>query len=111
MSESKYKFATKAIHAGQPPESVTGAVIPPIFQTSTFAQASPGEDKGYDYSRAQNPTRKVLEDCLASLENAKYCTAYSSGVAATHNLINALEAGSHIICGDDVYGGTYRLFT
>ena len=104
------RFETRAIHAGQPPESNTGAVIPPIFQTSTYAQRSPGEDTGYVYGRGNNPTRTAYQDCLASLENAKYALAFSSGVAATHTVLQTLSPGDHVICCDDVYGGTFRLF-
>lgn len=88
-----------------------GAVMPPIYQTSTFVQSSPGEHKGYEYTRSHNPTRSRLEECLASLENAKHCLVTSSGLAASTLIMHMLPKGSKIICGDDVYGGTYRLFT
>ncbi|MDB5098950.1 MAG: cystathionine gamma-synthase, partial [Cyanobacteria bacterium RYN_339] len=104
------RFSTKAIHAGQEPDPVTGAVIPPIYQTSTYVQEEPGVHKGFDYSRTANPTRKSLEDCLAALENAQFGLCFSSGVAATSAVLNLLSAGDHVIVGDDVYGGTFRLF-
>lgn len=107
----KSRFETRAIHAGQAPDSATGAVITPVYQTSTYAQSAPGEHKGYDYSRADNPTRKALEDCLASLEGAKYGLAFSSGLGGMATLMHVLEEGSHVVCCDDVYGGTHRLFS
>ncbi|MEB3196968.1 MAG: cystathionine gamma-synthase [Candidatus Sericytochromatia bacterium] len=103
-------FATKAIHVGQAPDPLTGAVIPPIYATSTYAQAAPGEHRGFDYSRTANPTRASLEACLASLENARFGLAFASGVAATSAVMNLLSAGDHVVVGDDVYGGTFRLF-
>lgn len=107
-----YSFETLAIHAGQEPEATTGAVVVPIFQTSTYAQESLGNPRlGYDYSRADNPTRKAYEDCIAALENAKYGTAYSSGMGAINNCMYLLKTGDEVIVGDDVYGGTYRFFT
>ncbi|HEY9723283.1 MAG TPA: cystathionine gamma-synthase [Oscillatoriaceae cyanobacterium] len=104
------QFSTKAIHAGQEPDPTTGAVIPPIYQTSTYAQEAPGVHKGFDYSRTANPTRKGLETCLAALENAEYGLAFASGVAASSTVMNLLSAGDRVIVGDDVYGGTFRLF-
>ncbi|MFP5501288.1 MAG: cystathionine gamma-synthase [Candidatus Sericytochromatia bacterium] len=104
------RFSTKAIHAGQAPDPQTGAVIVPIYQTSTYAQEAPGEHKGFDYSRTANPTRKALEDCLAALENAQYGLAFASGVSATSAVLNLFSAGDHVVVGDDVYGGTFRLF-
>lgn len=110
MSEHRYGFATKAIHVGQEPDSATGAVIVPIYQTSTFAQEAVGVTKGYDYSRSGNPTRSALEKALAALEGAKYGLAFASGLAAeTTILLSLLKTGDHVICGNDVYGGTYRL--
>jgi len=103
-------FATKCIHAGQHPEGLTGAVMPPVFQTSTYVQESPAQHKGYEYSRTQNPTRKALEDNLAILEHAKFAYAFSSGCAATHILLLSLNPGDHVIALDDLYGGTRRLF-
>lgn len=103
-------FSTKAIHVGQAPDPETGAVIVPIYQTSTYEQESPGVHKGFDYSRTANPTRRSLEQCLASLENAQYGLAFASGVAASSAVLNLLSSGDHVIVGDDVYGGTFRLF-
>ena len=105
------KFATKAIHAGQEPDPTTGAVMTPIYQTSTYWQKSPGEHKGYEYSRGTNPTRKALEDCLAALENCKYGLAFSSGMGATDCVLRLLKPGDEVITGDDLYGGSYRIFT
>ena len=103
-------FATRAIHAGQQPDPLTGAIMTPIYASSTFVQESPGQDKGYDYSRAGNPTRKALEDCIADLENGEAGFAFASGMAATAHILELLDHGSHIIAGDDLYGGSYRLF-
>ncbi|WP_295654971.1 cystathionine gamma-synthase [uncultured Mucilaginibacter sp.] len=105
------KFATKAIHAGQEPDPTTGAVMTPIYQTSTYAQKSPGDNKGYEYSRGTNPTRKALEDCFAALENAKHGLAFSSGLGATDAVMKLLLPGDEVITGDDLYGGSYRMFT
>lgn len=105
------KFATKAIHAGQEPDPTTGAVMTPIYQTSTYWQKSPGEHKGYEYSRGTNPTRKALEDCLAALENCKFGLAFSSGMGATDCVLRLLQPGDEVITGDDLYGGSYRIFT
>jgi cystathionine gamma-lyase len=104
-------FETRAIHVGGEPDPTTGAIMPPIFQTSTYVQSSPGEHKGYEYSRTHNPTRSRLEECLASLEDADQCLVTSSGLAATSLIMHALPHGSRVLCGDDVYGGTYRAFT
>ncbi len=104
------EFATKAIHVGQEAEPITGATIVPIYQTSTYTQAAPGEHKGYDYSRTVNPTRVALERCLAALENADYGSCFASGMAATSAVCNLLSAGDHVVVGDDLYGGTFRLF-
>lgn len=105
------RFDTLAIHAGQPPEATTGAVMTPIFQVSTYAQAEAGQHRGYDYSRTDNPTRTALHACLASLEGARFGLSFSSGMAATDVLVRSLVPhGGHVVCGDDVYGGTYRLF-
>lgn len=106
-----YKFATKAIHAGQQSDPTTGAVMTPIYQTSTYQQASPGEHKGYEYSRGTNPTRKALEDCLAALENGQHGLAFSSGMAATDCVLRLLKPGDEVVTGDDLYGGSYRIFT
>ena len=105
-----YGFATRAIHVGQEPDATTGAVIVPIYQTSTYAQKAVGEHTGYEYSRTDNPTRTALQECLAALEEGKYALAFASGLGATTTLLLMLKAGDHVICGDDVYGGTYRLF-
>jgi cystathionine beta-lyase len=106
------KFNTKTIHGGQHHEKVTGAVMPPVFQTSTYVQTSPGKPVGdYEYSRAANPTRTALEDALASIENGARGLAFSSGLAATDCLLRMFKAGDEIIAMDDLYGGTYRLFT
>jgi cystathionine gamma-lyase len=104
------KFATKAIHVGQEPDPATGATIVPIYQTSTYTQTRVGEHKGFDYSRTVNPTRLALERQLASLEGARYGSAFASGMAATSAVLGLLSAGDHVIVSDDLYGGTYRLF-
>jgi len=105
------KFATRAIHAGMEPDPSTGAIIPPIYQTSTFVQAAPGNNKGYEYARSQNPTRKALETALASIENAKYALCFSSGVAASDAVIRLLSPGDEVIAANDMYGGSFRLFS
>jgi cystathionine beta-lyase/cystathionine gamma-synthase len=105
------KEATKYIHAGAEPDPSTGAIMTPIYQTSTYVQEAPGKNKGYEYARSQNPTRFALERAFAEIENAKYALAFSSGVAATDAVIKLLEPGDEVICGNDMYGGTYRLFT
>ncbi len=104
------KFATKTIHAGVQPDPLTGAVMTPIYQTSTYAQESPGKHKGYEYARTQNPTRSVLESNLAALENGQFGFTFASGLAATDAIIKLLKAGDEVICGNDLYGGTYRIF-
>lgn len=105
-------FETRAIHAGQPPDPMTGAVSVPIYQTSTFAQHAVGETySGYEYARTQNPTRKALEECIASLEGGKFGLAFASGMAAIATLCYLLRPGDHVVLSDDVYGGTYRLFS
>lgn len=106
----KLRFATRCIHAGQTPDPSTGAVMPPIYTTSTYAQSSPGVHKGYDYSRTRNPTRGAWERCIADLEGGVRGFAFASGMAATSTLIELLDAGSHIVAMDDLYGGTFRLF-
>ena len=103
------KFETKAIHAGQEHDPTTGAVIVPVYMTSTFAQESPGKHKGYEYSRTKNPTRSALEKCAAALENGRYGLAFASGMAAINNVLGLLKTGDHLICTDDMYGGTFRL--
>ena len=106
----KRRFETLAIHAGCDPESVTGAVNVPIFQTSTYVQKSPGEHTGFEYSRTRNPTRDALEANLAALEGGRFGACFSSGVAATDAIMHCLSAGDHVVSADDVYGGTFRLF-
>src|SRR5262245_41648025 len=108
--ESIMNFATRAIHVGQEAEPISGATIVPIFQTSTYTQEGIGRHKGYEYARTGNPTRTALEQCLASLENAKYGLCFASGLGASNTVMNLLSSGDHVICADDVYGGTYRLF-
>lgn len=103
-------FETLAIHAGQDPDPLTGAVMTPIYQTATYAQEQVGKHKGYEYSRTGNPTRKALETCLATLEKAEFGLAFSSGMAATDTVLRLLQPGDHVVAGNDVYGGTYRLF-
>ena len=110
MKKNNMHIATKLIHVGGEPDKETGAIMPPIFQTSTYVQKSPGKHQGYEYSRSHNPTRTRLEENLASLENAKYALVTSSGLSTMSLMMHALKKGSKIICGDDVYGGTYRLF-
>jgi cystathionine gamma-lyase len=112
MKETKeMKFETKVIHVGGEPDPTTGAIMPPIYQTSTYVQSSPGEHRGYEYTRSHNPTRTRLEECLASLENAKHCLVTASGLSASTLIMHMLPKSSKILCGDDVYGGTYRLFS
>ena len=107
MSEG---FGTRAIHAGQQPDPTTGAIMTPIYQTSTYVQEAPAENKGYVYARGDNPTRQALEGCLASLEDAEFATATSSGLAAETIVLSDLGAGARVVAGNDLYGGTYRLF-
>src|SRR6516225_4077802 len=104
------EFSTKAIHVGQDADPATGATIVPIYQTSTYTQAAPGQHKGFDCSRTANPTRLALERCLASLENAAHGLCFASGMAATSVCLNLLSAGDHVVVNDDLYGGTFRLF-
>ena len=103
-------FETNAIHAGQAPDPTTGAIMTPIYASSTYVQQSPGVHQGYEYSRSHNPTRKALEDCIASLENGSAGYAFASGMAATATVLELLDSGDHVIAMDDLYGGTYRLF-
>ncbi len=105
------KSATKFIHAGTEPDPSTGAIMTPIYQTSTYVQSAPGKNKGFEYARSQNPTRKALEEALAVIENGKFGLAFGSGVAATDAVLKLLEPGDEVIAGKDMYGGTYRLFT
>lgn len=104
------RFDTLAIHAGQEPDPSTGAIMTPVYLSSTYVQDGPGEHKGYEYSRTQNPTRQALQDCLAALEGAKYGAAFASGLAGTDMLMHMLEVGDHVIVSDDVYGGSFRIF-
>ena len=104
------RFSTRAIHAGQDPDPVTGSVTVPVYLTSTYQQPGPGKEGKYVYSRTANPTRTALEECLASLEEGRYGLAFSSGMAATTTILLSLKKGDHIVAGDDIYGGTYRLF-
>lgn len=103
-------LGTKAIHAGQSPDPTTGAVMPPIYATSTYAQSSPGVHQGFEYSRTHNPTRFAYERCVAGLEGGSRGFAFASGLAASSTILELLDTGSHVICMDDVYGGTFRLF-
>ncbi len=105
------KPATKFIHAGAHPDPSTGAIMTPVYQTSTYVQEAPGVNKGFEYARSQNPTRKALEEALAVIENGEFGLAFSSGVAATDAVIKLLSPGDEVICANDMYGGTYRLFT
>ena len=105
------KFGTKAIHAGQEPDPSTGAVMTPIYQTSTYRQSAPGDHQGFEYSRGTNPTRRALESCLAALENAKYGLAFSSGMGATDAVLKLLQPGDEVITSNDLYGGSFRMFT
>lgn len=105
------KFGTKAIHTGVEPDPSTGAIMTPIYQTSTYVQSSPGDHKGYEYARTQNPTRTALEKSLASLENGKYATAFGSGMAAVDAILKYLRPGDEVISTNDLYGGSYRIFT
>src|SRR3954451_20167632 len=105
------KLNTRIIHAGAEPDPSTGAIMTPIYQTSTFVQEAPGKNKGYEYARSQNPTRTALEKALAVLENARYGLSFSSGVAATDAVIKLLSPGDEVIASNDLYGGSYRLFS
>jgi cystathionine gamma-lyase len=107
----KKNFATRTIHAGQEPDPTTGAIMPPIYATSTYVQASPGVHKGYEYSRTQNPTRMAYERCVADLESGTHGFAFASGMAATGTILELVDSGSHILAMDDLYGGTRRLFS
>ena len=112
MSRSiKQGFSTRAIHAGQDPDPATGAVVPPIYQTTTYAQEDLGVHKGYDYSRAANPTREMMETNLASLEGGEHAVAFASGMAAFTAIMNHFRSGDHFIISENVYGGTYRAMT
>src|SRR6185437_12592035 len=103
------RFATRAVHAGQVPEPLAGAVMTPIYQTSTYIQEGLGRHKGYEYARTQNPTREALERNVAALEGARHGFAFGSGLAALDALLKLLRSGDHVVCGENVYGGTHRL--
>src|SRR5690349_10923961 len=105
-----HEFATRAIHAGQSPDPSTGAIMTPIYATSTYVQESPGQHKGYDYSRSINPTRLAYERCIADLESGTRGFAFASGLAAMSTVLELLDSGSHVVVSDDLYGGTFRLF-
>ena len=109
-SAQKHRLATRVIHAGQSPDPSTGAIMPPIYQTSTYVQQSPGVHKGYDYARSINPTRSAFERCVADLESGTRGFAFSSGLAAMGTVLEALDSGAHVVASDDLYGGTFRLF-
>ena len=109
--QDDYKFGTKAIHAGADADPSTGAIMTPIFQTSTYVQESPGVNKGYGYARGKNPTREALQKNIAALENGKHCVCFSSGMGAIDAVIRMLKPGDEVITGDDLYGGSYRIFT
>jgi cystathionine gamma-lyase (EC 4.4.1.1) len=111
MSHHHYKLNTKLIHAGVEPDPTTGAIMTPIYQTSTYVQEAPGKHKGYEYARTQNPTRTALQQALAAIENGKYALCYSSGLAATDAVMKLLNPGDEVISTNDLYGGTYRMFT
>ncbi len=106
MTAKNKKFATRAIHAGQSPDPTTGAIMQPIYATSTYVQESPGEHKGYEYSRTQNPTRMAYERCVADLESGEDGFAFASGMAATATILELIDSGSHVLAMDDLYGGT-----
>src|SRR5215469_17426883 len=109
MTDKQLRFATRAIHGGQHPDPLTGAVMPPIYATSTYVQSSPGVHKGYDYSRSRNPTRDALQAALCNLEGGGAAFAFASGMAASSTVLELLDAGSHIVAMHDLYGGSYRL--
>lgn len=110
MKHKEQGFATRAIHAGQAPDPSNGAIMTPVYLTSTYVQQSPGKHKGYEYSRSHNPTRKAFEDCVANLESGKHGFAFASGLSASMIALQLLKSGDHVIAGDDMYGGTFRLF-
>src|SRR5579863_2122750 len=107
--DSERRFATRVIHGGQHPDPLTGAVMPPIYATSTYVQSSPGVHQGYDYARTRNPTRDALQAALANLEGGAVAFAFASGMAATATLLELLDSGSHVVAMHDLYGGSYRL--
>src|SRR6185312_11482 len=109
MTDKQLRFATRAIHGGQHPDPLTGAVMPPLYATSTYAQSSPGVHKGYDYSRTRNPTRDALQAAMANLEGGAAGFTFATGMAATATVLELLDSGSHIIAMNDLYGGSYRI--
>lgn len=111
MSSNQHKLATRLIHAGVSPDPTTGAIMTPIYQTSTYVQAAPGDHKGYEYARTQNPTRAALQSALANIENGKFALCFGSGMAATDAVAKLLQPGDEVIVSNDLYGGTYRIFT
>src|SRR5579871_5971124 len=108
-AHDSHRFATRVIHGGQRPDPLTGAVMPPIYATSTYVQSSPGVNKGYEYSRTANPTRDALQAAVANLEGGIACFAFASGMAATSTVLELLDSGSHIVAMHDLYGGSYRI--
>jgi len=108
--DKPYKFSTRTIHAGQVPDPSTGAIMPPIYATSTYVQQSPGVHKGFDYARSQNPTRFAYERCMADLESGRHGFAFASGMAAIATVLEVIDSGSHVVAMDDLYGGSCRLF-
>src|SRR4051812_41589605 len=108
--KNEFGFGTNAIHAGQDPDPLTGAVMTPVYLTSTYVQKSPGQHQGYEYSRTDNPTRTAYQKCVAALEGGSYGLAFASGLAATGCIMQTLKAGDHVVSSDDVYGGTFRIF-
>src|SRR5437762_9307235 len=108
--KKQHEFATRAIHAGQEPDPTTGAIMTPVYLTSTYVQESPGKHKGYDYSRSINPTRLAYEKCVADLESGTRGFAFASGLAAMSTALELIDSGSHVVVSDDLYGGTFRLF-
>lgn len=111
MADQQYRIGTKMIHAGVEPDPTTGAIMTPIFQTSTYVQAAPGDHKGYEYARTQNPTRDALQQALAAIENGRFGLCFGSGMAATDAVVKLLQPGDEVIVSNDLYGGTYRIFT
>src|SRR5437867_12668885 len=109
MSNENHGFGTRAVHAGQEPDPSTGAIMTPVYMTSTYVQSSPGVNKGYDYSRTINPTRVALERNIAALEGGEYGLAFSSGMGAANTVLDLLSAGDHVVAGNDLYGGSYRI--
>ena len=109
-NDQKLAFATRVIHAGQSPDPSTGAIMPPIYATSTYVQQSPGVHKGLDYGRSHNPTRWAFERCIADLESGAVACAFASGLAAISTVLELIDAGSHVVASDDLYGGSFRLF-